>query len=45
MAAVWRMLSLRPGGCNIGSSLYEDGQDAIATDLVMEARVAGARDY
>ncbi len=34
---------IKAQGCNIGSSLYEDGQDAIATDLVMEARVAGAR--
>jgi len=34
------MLSLR---LKAVTSVYEDGQDAIATDLVMEARVAGAR--
>jgi len=34
---------IKAQGCNIGSSLFEEGQEAIATDLVMEARVAGAR--
>ena len=30
-------------GCNVGKSLLEEGQKDVATDLVMEARVAGAR--
>ena len=34
---------IKAQGCNIGSSLFEEGQEAIATDLVMEARVAGAK--
>ena len=27
---------IKAQGCNIGSSLFEEGQEAIATDLVME---------
>lgn len=34
---------IKAQGCNIGSSLFEAGQEQIATDLVMEARVAGTR--
>lgn len=34
---------IKAQGCNIGSSLFEPGQEQIATDLVMEARVAGTR--
>ena len=34
---------IKAQGCNIGSSLFEEDQEAIATDLVMEARVAGAK--
>ena len=34
---------IKAQGCNIGSSLFEEGQEVIATDLVMEARVAGAK--
>lgn len=30
-------------GCSVGKSLLEDGQVEVATDLVLEARVAGAR--
>ena len=33
---------IKAQGCNIGSSLFERGQ-VIATDLVMEARVASAK--
>lgn len=34
---------IKAQGCNIGNSLFEEGQEQIATDLVMEARVAGTR--
>ena len=48
--ALWEMMNnwvyagfIAAQGCNVGKSLLEEGQKDVATDLVMEARVAGAR--